>query len=204
VSPSGAVGGPRPAHRHDGRTPGRAGSAGAEAPASRHWRRNAGLFALLAVVLLTWLVVRPLVAEPFRIPSTSMAPTIDAGDHVVVSKLAYRDALPGRGDLAVFHAPVSGDVTLKRVVAVPGDRVGIEDGVLVVNGRQLNEAYADPEAIDSEYFGPVTVRAGTVFVLGDNRADSVDSRDFGAVRTDRLIGRVAARIWPPSRWGAPR
>jgi signal peptidase I len=62
---------------------------------------------------------------------------------------------------------------------------------------------ADPEAIDSVYFGPVRVRPGTVFVLGDNRANSEDSRAFGAVPTGRLIGRVRARIWPPARWGAP-
>jgi signal peptidase I len=172
--------------------------------ARRHRRRDAVLVALLAVVLLGWLVVRPLVAEPFGIPSASMAPTLHAGDHVIVDKLAYRDALPARGDLVVFDAPGTGDVTLKRVVAVPGDRVGIEDGVLVVNGRHLRESYADPEAIDAEYFGPVTVRPDTVFVLGDNRADSVDSREFGAVSADRLIGRVAARIWPPANWGTPR
>jgi signal peptidase I len=164
--------------------------------------RNAVLIALLVAIVLGLLVVRPLVAEPFRIPSASMAPTIQAGDHVLADKRAYDDALPARGDLAVFHAPTpSRDVTLKRVIALPGDRVAIEDGVLVLNGRRVREPYADPSAIDSEFFGPVTVRPGTVFVLGDNRADSIDSRDFGAVPADRLIGRVAARIWPPTRWG---
>jgi signal peptidase I len=176
--------------------------AAAEPGAHRpHRRRNVALVALLTVAALGLLVVRPLVAEPFRIPSASMAPTIESGDHVLVNKLAYRDAAPDRGELAVFHAPGTGEVTLKRVIGVPGDRVGLEDGVLVVNGRRQREPYADPATIDSEYFGPVTVRPGTVFVLGDNRADSVDSRDFGAVPTDRLIGRVAARIWPPTRWG---
>jgi signal peptidase I len=167
-----------------------------------HRRRNAALVALLAIVAVGLLFV-PLVAEPFRIPSASMAPTIQTGDHVIVDKLAYRDALPTRGELAVFRAPGAGQVTLKRVIGVPGDRVVIEDGVLVVNGRRQREPYADPASIDSEYFGPVTVKAGTVFVLGDNRADSIDSRDFGAVPTDRLIGRVAARVWPPQRWGSP-
>ena len=82
-----------------------------------------------------------------------------------------------------------------------GRSVGIEDGVLVVNGRQLREAYADPKSIDSVYFGPVRVKPGTVFVLGDNRANSEDSRDFGAVSTDSVIGRAVARVWPPSHWG---
>jgi signal peptidase I len=159
---------------------------------------------LVGVAVLGALAVRPLLVEPFGIPSDSMAPTLRSGDHVIVSKLAYRDASPARGELAVFHAPGSGEVTLKRVIAVGGDTVAIDDGVLVVNGRRPAEPYADPRAIDAEYFGPVRVTPGTVFVLGDNRADSVDSRDFGAVARDRLIGRVVARAWPPSRWGMPR
>jgi signal peptidase I len=149
------------------------------------------------------LAVKLLVAEPFRIPSGSMAPTLQAGDRVLVDKLAYRDGLPRRGHLVVFHEPRSGDVVLKRVVGVAGDMVGIEDGVLVVNGRRPVEPYADPEAQDSVYFGPVRVRRDSVFVLGDNRGDSRDSREFGPVASGDLIGRVVARIWPPGRWGSP-
>jgi signal peptidase I len=156
------------------------------------------VLAVVAVVAL-----RLFVLEPFRIPSGSMAPTLQAGDQVLVDKRAYSDTDPRRGDLAVFHAPRTGEILLKRVVAVGGDMVGIEDGVLVVDGRRPREPYADPDAIDSVYFGPVRVRPGTVFVLGDNRANSEDSRDFGAVATGRLIGRVRARIWPPARWGTP-
>jgi signal peptidase I len=166
----------------------------------RHGAVLAGL-AVLAVALL--LLLRAFVAEPFRIPSGSMEPTLRPGDSVLVSKLAYRDAGPRRGQLAVFHAPRTGELLLKRIVAVAGDTVAIEDGALYVDGRRRIEPYADPRAIDSEYFGPVRVRPGTVFVLGDNRADSIDSRAFGAVTTGSLLGRVVARIWPPGRWGAP-
>ena len=101
----------------------------------------------------------------------------------------------------MLREPGSGDLVLKRIVAVGGDVVGIEDGELVVNRRHPAEPYADPASIDSEYFGPVTVPAGAVFVLGDNRANSVDSRDFGVVPVTNLVGRVRARIWPASRWG---
>ena len=110
-------------------------------------------------------------------------------------------AAPHRGQIAVLREPGSGDLVLKRIVAVGGDVVGIEDGELVVNRRHPAEPYADPASIDSEYFGPVTVPAGAVFVLGDNRANSVDSRDFGVVPVTNLVGRVRARIWPASRWG---
>ncbi|MEA2240630.1 MAG: signal peptidase [Solirubrobacteraceae bacterium] len=156
----------------------------------------------MAVVVLL-VLARGVLAEPFRIDSGSMLPTLRAGDRVLVDKRAYRDALPRRGDLVVFHAPRTGDVTLKRAVGLPGDAVAIEDGVLVVNGGRRVEPYADPDAIDSVYFGPVRVPAGAVFVLGDNRADSIDSREFGAVSRGRLMGRVQVRLWPPVRWGDP-
>jgi signal peptidase I len=162
-------------------------------------RRNRPLV-LGVVAVLALIALRAFVAEPFRIPSESMAPTLEPGDQALVTKLG---GTPGRGDLVAFHAPGTGEIMLKRVVAVGGDRVGIEDGVLVVNGRREHEAYvADPDAIDSVYFGPVTVAPGSLFVLGDNRANSQDSREFGAVPADRVIGRATARVWPPSRWGA--
>jgi signal peptidase I len=175
------------------------------ASASRSSRRRRRTLTVIAIVIVgAVLALRLFVAEPFGIPSSSMEPTLEPGDSVLVDKLAYRDATPRRGDLVVFHQPGTGDVMLKRAVAVAGDSVGIEDGVLVVNGRRPVEPYANPRAIDSVYFGPVKVRPGTVFVLGDNRADSVDSRAFGAVPASDLIGRVLERIWPPGRWGSPR
>jgi signal peptidase I len=165
--------------------------------ARRAGRRPRRWWPLVLVVVLALVLARAFVAEPFRIASASMTPTLQAGDRVLVDKRAYRSALPRRGDLVVFREPRTGAVTLKRAVGLPGDTVAIEDGVLVVNERPQREPYADPDAIDSVYFGPVRVGPGSVFVLGDNRADSTDSRDFGAVAHDDLIGRVGMRLWPP-------
>ena len=148
----------------------------------------------MAVVVLL-VLARGFLAEPFRIDSGSMLPTLRAGDRVLVDKRAYRDALPRRGDLVVFHAPRTGDVTLKRAVGLPGDTVAIEDGVLVVNGGRRVEPYADPDAIDSVYFGPVRVPAGAVFVLGDNRADSLDSRSWGVLPHEAILGRARMVLW---------
>jgi signal peptidase I len=152
-----------------------------------------------AVALL--LSARALIAEPFRVSSGSMEPTLSDGDRVLVAKL--RRTRPRRGDLVAFQEPGSNGVLLKRVVALAGDRVAIEDGRLVVNDRPQREPYADPDEIDSVYFGPVDVPVRTVFVLGDNRSNSVDSRQFGAIRESALIGEVQARVWPPAGWGAP-
>jgi signal peptidase I len=159
-------------------------------------RRRAWIAA--AVVVAALLGARLLVAEPFRVPTGSMLPTLGPGDQVLVDKLAHH---PRRGDLVVFTRPRTGEILLKRVVALGGDTVAIQDGALYVDGRRAREPYADPRAIDSVYFGPVRVPRGSVFALGDNRADSLDSRAFGAIAETRIIGRVVARIWPPDRLG---
>jgi signal peptidase I len=140
--------------------------------------------------------VREYVAEPFAIPSESMAPTLRPGDHVLVEKLSYRFGPPRRGDLVVFKAPDGGALAVKRIVGLAGDRVAIVDGVLAVNGRLQRETYVDQRRVDSVYFGPVVVPSGDVFVMGDNRADSHDSRDYGAVPRRSLIGRVLTTLWP--------
>ena len=100
--------------------------------------------------------------------------------------------------------PGSGEITLKRIVAVAGDTVGIEDGVLYVNGKRRVEPYADPEAIDSVFFGPVE-RARRRGVRARRQPRRL--RRLAALRRHpdrRLIGRVRARVWPPNRWGLPR
>jgi signal peptidase I len=169
---------------------------------TRTERRGNAPLVVGAIAVLLLVAIRIFVAEPFRIPSESMAPTLEPGDQALVTKVG---GAPHRGDLVAFHAPRTGEVMLKRVVAVGGDTVGLEDGVLVVNGRRPAEPYvADPDAIDSVYFGPVKVAQGSLFVLGDNRGNSDDSRDYGTVPERSVIGRATARVWPPGRWGATR
>lgn len=163
-------------------------------------RRPRRWWPALLVLVLALVVTRVFFFEPFKTDGASMEPTLRSGDQVLVEKRAYRHDLPRRGDLVVFRAPRTNEVTLKRAIGLPGDTVAIEDGVLVVDGRRQTESYADPDAIDSVYFGPVRVRPGTVFLLGDNRLDSRDSRDFGAIAQGDLIGRVRGLIWPPARW----
>jgi signal peptidase I len=149
------------------------------------------LYLLLPVLVL--LAVRAFVAEPFRIPSASMSPTLAVGDQVVANKLAYRFGSPRVDDLAVFDGP-DGEVLAKRIVALGGQRVEIRDGVLYVDGKPRREPYVDYDMVDGFYFGPARVPRGAVFVLGDNRGDSKDSRDFGSVPDERLIGRIDVRI----------
>ncbi|NUQ31781.1 MAG: signal peptidase I, partial [Dermatophilaceae bacterium] len=150
----------------------------------------------LMLLVLAVVVAGFSVAEPMRVASASMSPTYELGDEVLVGKLAQLAGTPQRGDVVVFHEPHTGTLTLNRVAAVGGDELGIEDGLLIVNGEPVNEPYLDLGSVDGAYFGPVHVPAGHVFVLGDARAGSVDSRTFGVVAEDDVVGRVLLRLWP--------
>jgi signal peptidase I len=138
-----------------------------------------------------------------RITTGSMSPSLTPGQHVLTWKLDAGRHEWQPGEIVAFER--ESQVFVKRVVAVGGDRVGIRDGELFVNGRRVPESYADAARIDSVYFGPVSVPAGSVFVLGDNRRNSDDSRDFGAVPTSDIEGRVVGILWPLSsfRTGSP-
>jgi signal peptidase I len=148
------------------------------------------------VVLTGVLVTASFLVEPVRVRSQSMSPTLTDGDHLLIDKISARAHHPRRGDVVAFELPTTPGLLIKRVVAVAGDTVGIEDGVLVVDGRAIEEPFVDPAQMDSVYFGPVTVPARTVFVMGDNRANSVDSRSLGPVPIGNVIGRALLRIWP--------
>jgi signal peptidase I len=174
------------------------GAALAPATAARGRRE---LLALVASVALLVVGARAFVAEPIGVPTASMSPTLRPGQSVLVNKLAYRFGDPRRRDIVVFHQPSSGELLLKRIVGVSGDRVGLADGVLYVNGRAIREPLVDHRFLDSVYFGPVRVPSGAVFVMGDQRSNSLDSRAFGAVPRRRILGRVDLRIWPPGEAG---
>lgn len=154
----------------------------------RNWVRDVAVLGVLALVLLA---VRAFVVVPVAVQGESMAPTVTAGEVALVSHLTDVDHGLRRGDLVVFDDP-QGTVSLKRVVGLPGDRVALVDAVLEVDGRAVDEPYVDHSRITGTYFGPVMVPAGHVLVLGDNRSQSIDSRDYGAVAVDRIVGRVLA------------
>lgn len=149
-------------------------------------------------LLATVLAVRAWAVEPLRIPSSSMAPTLLPGEHVLAEKVSRHLGRWNLGDLVVFTDPANGDLALKRLVGRGGDRVEIRDGRLLVNGRRVAERYVDHPTVDSVYYGPVVVPPGEVLVLGDNRAASEDSRQFGTVPAEELQGRVVGVVWPPT------
>ncbi len=152
----------------------------------------------LPITLVVLVALALFALQPIRVHADSMRPTLESGDQIIVDRLSLVLRGPHRGELVVANSP-NGGLVVKRVAALGGDAVGIEDGVLVVNGKPLRETYVDYGTVDGSYYGPIDVPPGEVFLLGDNRGNSEDSRDFGPVREDDVVGRVLVRIWPVTR-----
>ena len=182
---------------------------------------------LVGLAVIIAILLRAFVAQAFRIPSASMEPQLMIGDRVVVSRLAYDAHEPRRGDIVVFDCPPGAgceeqpddalptrivkavaealllrqpdvEELIKRVVALPGESVEGHDGHVWIDGRRLVEPYLPPGTLTSD-FGPVSVGEGELWVMGDNRANSSDSRVFGTIDQDAVVGRAILRVWPPPR-----
>ena len=171
----------------------------------------------IAIVLL----VKAFVVNPYRIPSSSMEPTLHCArpasgcearfsDRVLANRFIYHLRDPERGEIVVFQTPEAarikcgaGGTFVKRLVGLPGETVEVRlqkgEGYVYVNGRKLDEPYIDPARRSTDEFGPVKVPQGSYFMMGDNRSQSCDSREWGSVPRRNLIGKVFATYWPPNR-----
>jgi signal peptidase I len=157
---------------------------------------------IVAAAFVLALLIQQFVIKPFAIPSPSMEPTLVQGDRVLVNRLTYHFRSPERGDVIVFHPPGLDDSEpyIKRVVALAGDTVSVHDGQLWVNGVAQEEPFIKEHPILGE-FAEVTISAGCIWAMGDNRNNSGDSRKFGEVDVHRIIGVAFAIYWPIGHWG---
>jgi signal peptidase I len=179
----------------------------------------------VAALILT-VLVKGFLIQAFFIPSRSMEPTLDVGDRVVVNRLAYRLGDPAHGQVVVFLRPTGAEASgggpiswvrravaqglggtppgsedlIKRVVGLPGDRLEGRDGHLIRNGQVVDEPYLRPGTRTSD-FDPVQVKPDHLWVMGDNREDSADSRVFGQVQRSSLVGRAVVTVWPVQHAG---
>jgi signal peptidase I len=153
--------------------------------------------AAVGVALAAVVVIRTQFLDTASVSSDSMAPTVCTGDTVLLARLHGGETKAvAVGDIVTFPSPQDGAPTIKRVVAVGGQRVAIRDAELVVDEQVVDEPYVDHASIDGVYFGPVTVPVGSVFVMGDHRETSIDSRAYGPIRTADIEGRLLLRIGP--------
>jgi signal peptidase I len=187
------------------------------------------LVLIVAVALGLALGIQAFLVKPYRIPSESMVPTLEVGQRVLVNRIGSRFGDPSVGDVVVFHPPAGAERSnecgggppppgqvcirptderadvnfIKRVVAGPGDRISVRDGHVILNGERQEEAYIRPcggaEACDLPR--EVRVPADHYFMMGDNRGESDDSRFWGPVPRDWIIGEAFGTYWPPKRIG---
>jgi signal peptidase I len=198
---------------HDGRDGHHADSRPGTARGRRTRRVLIEWVILIVVALAIALVIKTFLVQAFYIPSSSMEPTLNIGDRVLVNKLSYDLHDVNRGDIVVFEAPPGaggGDIKdlVKRVIGLPGETVEAEDGVVLVNRRPLSEPYLPsgtttqfsevPPGCDPPADGQpgCVVPRDHVLVFGDNRGNSKDGREFGPIDTSTIVGRVFVRIWP--------
>jgi signal peptidase I len=176
----------------------------ADAKPRRRWRRT--ILEWLGVIgggIAIALLVEAFLIQAFWIPSPSMEPTLDVGDRVLVNKLSYKLHDVHRGDLVVFERPAGastgqdGEIKdlIKRVIAVGGDTIEAREGNVYVNGERLDEDYLEP-GTPTDNLPLTTIPEGRVFVMGDNRTNSEDSRIFGPIDENDIVGRAFIRVLP--------
>ncbi|WP_346696083.1 signal peptidase I [Thermophilibacter mediterraneus] len=179
--------------------------------AERRGLSGAAWFAIcLVVAIAAGLAVRAFVAMPYVVPTGSMRDTIVEGDMLIGEKVTLAFDDPGQGDIVTFESPIDGETLIKRVIAVGGQTVDLVDGAVYVDGEPLDEPYVDgrPSYSLSDLAGsaqisyPYVVPEGTVWVMGDNRTDSKDSRYFGPVSLDAVTSKALFIYWPLSHVGA--
>jgi signal peptidase I len=164
--------------------------------------------------VLLAVIVKLVLLQAFYIPSASMYPTLQKGDRVLVNKISYKLHDVNRGDVVVFERPPAETATnipdlIKRVVGLPGEQVVIEAGHVYIDGQLLAEPYlpagvtttADNAPLKCTRDAPCVVPDGDVWVMGDNRPDSKDSRYFGPIDQDSIVGRAFVVVWPLDRLG---
>lgn len=171
------------------------------------------LWELARVVIIAFaimLLFRMFIAEPFIVSGSSMVPNYHDREYLVVNKLGYRFNEPQRGDVVVFHYPKdTSQYFIKRIIGLPGEKVKVENGHVVIynnehkNGSVLEEAYLPSQDITFGKNDVVTLGSGEYFVLGDNRLASSDSRVWGILPKNDIVGKAWLRVFPVSNFGVP-
>ena len=182
----------------------------------RPWRIAIDWIVTIAGAVAIVFAIKQWVVNPYRIPSSSMEPTLHCAgsqgcearlsDRVLANRFIYRFRSPHRGEIVVFKTPPAaqqrcgaGGTFVKRLIGLPGETWSERNGYVYINGKKLNESYIKPDRRDNETHSPQLIPKGQYFMMGDNRGQSCDSRVWGTVPRKNLIGEVFATYWPPNR-----
>lgn len=154
-----------------------------------------------------FIVIYLFIAAPNQVKGESMMPTFQNGNYIFTSKVTYKMRTPERGDVVVFHSPGNAEIEyIKRIIGVPGDVVMIQNQEVYVNGKKLSEPYIAAKTLPlpggyAEENVPMNIPEGYYFVMGDNRPHSSDSRDFGPITYESIVGQVFYRYFPADKMG---
>lgn len=150
------------------------------------------------------------IMQPNQVKGASMEPTFASGDYIFTSKITYKFRSPERGDVIVFRSPKNPDIDyIKRIIGLPGDQILIQNGIVNVNGKPIHESYiaSSTNLWDGGFVSEgvsITIPGNELFVMGDNRQRSSDSREFGSIPVESVIGQVFYRYFPSSKMGEIR
>jgi signal peptidase I len=155
------------------------------------WVRDLLVSAVASILIITFLY------QPVRVEGTSMLPRLEDSDRLFINKFVYRISAIERGDVVVFHYPRDPEKSyIKRVIALPGDRLRIDRGVLWINGQRQMENYVPEEFRDSRSLAETVIPPHSYFMMGDHRSISSDSREFGPVQRSLIYGKAVFVYWP--------
>jgi len=157
-------------------------------------RRSFAITLIIAFVVA--LSLRLFVFEFVGIDGPSMEPTLIANETVVINKLVYKYSMPSRGDVVVCLFPGETDHYVKRVIGLPGETLQIKNGVIYINGKELSKEYYYNDEVPKGNFGPIIIDDDSVFLMGDNRNHSQDSRMLGSLKISDITGKVEFIVWP--------
>ncbi|MFC5863418.1 signal peptidase I [Acidicapsa dinghuensis] len=171
----------------------------AKVPGWKLWVRDLFFAALASVLIITFLY------QPVRVEGTSMLPRLVDQDRLFINKFVYHFTAIERDDVVVFHYPRDPSKSyIKRVIALPGDHLRIDDGQVFVNGKAIKEPYVPPAYRDERSLEPMVIPPDEYFVMGDHRSISSDSREFGPVQRDLIYGKAEFVYWPTQDVGVVR
>jgi signal peptidase I len=182
------------------------------------WNHVADWVVTIAIAVAVVVLVKAYVINPYKIPSSSMEPTYHcsgmpgclggSNDRVLANRFIYHFRSPHRGDVVVFQAPQQAALTcgqggtyVKRIIGLPGDTISARGSHVLIDGKRLNESYLKPGRGFTAPFGPIDLGKGQYFMMGDNRTMSCDSRRWGPISRDAMVGPVFFVYWPLSRIG---